>query len=116
MLSDEERKAIDNMKSLLLYSIEHEYFSPFQEQEIDDMNIVLNIIEKQSKEIEELKDDNKKKSIVIIEYQDLYEKLVDKIKAKIEEYEEILQSSIIKEDYKKEVEHIIRILKELKGE
>lgn len=36
-------------------------------------------------EIEELKEDNKKKSIVIIEYQDLYEKLVDKIKAEIEE-------------------------------
>ena len=55
MLSDEEKKAIDNMKSLLLYSKEHEYFSPFQEQEIDDMNIVLILIEKQSKEIEELK-------------------------------------------------------------
>ena len=41
-------------------------------------------IDEQSKEIEELKEDNKKKSIVIIEYQDLYEKLVDKIKAKIE--------------------------------
>ena len=56
MLSDEEKKAIDNMKSLLLYSKEHEYFSPFQEQEIDDMNIVLNLIEKQSKEIEDLKE------------------------------------------------------------
>ena len=55
-MSDEERKAIDNMKSLLLYSKEHEYFSPFQEQEIDDMNIVLNIVEKQSKEIEELQE------------------------------------------------------------
>ena len=40
----------------------------------------------------------------------------DKINLKIEEYEEILRSSIIKDDYKKEVEHIIRILKELKGE
>lgn len=39
-----------------------------------------------------------------------------KINSKIEEYEEILQSSIIKEDYKKEVEHIIRVLEELKGE
>lgn len=45
-------------------------------------------IEKQSKEIEELKEENKKKSIVIIEYQDLYEKLQDKIKAKIEEVEQ----------------------------
>ena len=29
------------MKSLLLYSKEHEYFSPFQEQEIDDEDIEL---------------------------------------------------------------------------
>lgn len=40
----------------------------------------------------------------------------DKINSKIAEYEDILQSSIIKEDYKKEVEHIIRVLKELRGE
>lgn len=47
---------------------------------------------------------------------DLYNNEKDKINEKIEEYEEILQSSIIKEDYKKEVEHIIRVLEELKGE
>lgn len=40
----------------------------------------------------------------------------DKINSKIAEYEEILRSSIIKDDYKKEVEHIIRVLKELRGE
>lgn len=40
----------------------------------------------------------------------------DKINSKIGEYEDILQSSIIKEDYKLEVEHIIRVLEELKGE
>lgn len=40
----------------------------------------------------------------------------DKINSKIEEYEEILDSPIIKDDYKREVEHIIRVLKELKGE
>lgn len=39
-----------------------------------------------------------------------------KLLEKIEEYEEILQSSIIKDDYKSEVEHIIRVLKELRGE
>ena len=86
MLSDEEWKAIDNMKSLLLYSKEHEYFSPFQEQEIDDMNIVLNIVEKQQKEIEELKDDSKEYQIGFA--QGCYEKDLDwqdKIKAKIEE-------------------------------
>lgn len=47
---------------------------------------------------------------------DLYNKEKDKINSKIEEYEEILQSSIIKEDYKLEVQHIIGVLKELRGE
>ena len=46
---------------------------------------IVDIVNEQSKEIEKLKEENKKKSIVIIEYQDLYEKLQDKIKAKIEE-------------------------------
>ena len=40
----------------------------------------------------------------------------DKINSKIEEYEEILDSPIIKEDYKLEVQHIIGVLKELKGD
>jgi len=103
MLSDEEKKAIDNMKSLLLYSKEHEYFSPFQEQEIDDMNIVLNLIEKQSKEIEELKEENKTLKNLqndtnrlyteMIERKNYFErelqKLEDKIKAKIEELDKM---------------------------
>ena len=46
---------------------------------------------------------------------DLYNNEKDKINSKIEEYEEILDSPIIKEDYKREVEHIIRVLKELGG-
>ena len=48
----------------------------------------------------------------------LLEKFIskDKIKEKIEEYEEIIESSIIKDDYKREVEHIIRVLKEVKGD
>ena len=93
MLSDEEMKALDNMKSLLLYSKEHEYFSPFQEQEIDDMNIVLNIIEKQSKEIEEL---NKALMTATLKIEGLKIEAVyndnyiskDKIKAKKEEVEQ----------------------------
>ena len=92
-MSDEEKKAIDNMKSLLLYSKEHEYFSPFQEQEIDDMNIVLNLIEKQSKEIEELK--YKVREHICIEAHEQVKQLYvskDKIKAKIKECREILYS------------------------
>jgi hypothetical protein len=85
MLSDEE-KAIEELKNK-----EADYFM------ISNLTgkTLVNLIEKQSKEIEELKEENKKKSIVIIEYQDLYEKLQDKIKAKIEEAEKI-----IKEDRK----------------
>ena len=49
------------------------------------------------KEIEELKEDNKKKSIVIIEYQDLYEKLEDKIKEKIEEFK-IIRNTILENE------------------
>ena len=124
MLSDEEKKAIELLKQPPDFSLS--YYK--RENAID---TILNLIEKQYKEIEELKnitksydsflgdekiviadkkffvngyfqenfvrkdkikaeieelkEDNKKKSIVIIEYQDLYEKLVDKIKAKIEE-------------------------------
>ena len=84
MLSDEEKKAIDNMKSLLLYSKEHEYFSPFQEQEIDDMNIVLTIVEKQSKEIEELKNADLT-TVYLNGVYDGEKKVKDKIKAVIEE-------------------------------
>lgn len=82
MLSDEEKEALRNFKS------EYETCDHYSSDliiELDDAEILLNLIDKQSKEIEGLKEDNKKKSIVIIEYQDLYEKLVDKIKAKIEE-------------------------------
>ena len=109
MLSDEEKEAIDNMKSLLLYSKEHEYFSPFQEQEIDDMNIVLTIVEKHSKEIEELKNADLT-TVYLNGVYDGEKKVKDKIKAKIEELDyndianferrckqEVLQSLLEKE-------------------
>ena len=72
-MSDEEKEALEILKAV---GIKCKGIC------IDD--VIINLIEKQQKEIEELKEDNKKKSIVIIEYQDLYEKLVDKIKAKID--------------------------------
>lgn len=49
----------------------------------------------------------------IADQRDLYKQKID---LKISEYEEILKSPIIKDDYKREVEHIIRVLEELKGE
>ena len=82
-MTDEEKKAIE---MLINYDNEDNLHKIHQS-----INVVLNLIEKQSKEIEGLKEDNKKKSIVIIEYQDLYEKLQDKIKAKIEEYKKQIE-------------------------
>ena len=57
-ISEQEKKAIHSMKRLLLYSKEHEYFSPFLEHEIDDMEILLNLLDKQQEEIEKLKFNN----------------------------------------------------------
>lgn len=91
MLSDEERKAIKEIRSFNQYNWELNNLKTkkFAKPYFNSLDTVLNLIEKQSKEIEGLKEDNKKKSIVIIEYQDLYEKLQDKIKAKIEELEKL---------------------------
>ena len=84
MLSDEEKEALERIDYIQDFIIENGQYNA----DVNDMEYfsrIVNLIEKQSKEIEGLKEDNKKKSIVIIEYQDLYEKLEDKIKAKIEE-------------------------------
>ena len=84
MLSDEEREALRNFKS------EYETCDHYSSDliiELDDAEIILKLIEKQSKEIEELK-----------KYEKYYEEMeevnkkfiaVDKIKAKIEEYEKL---------------------------
>ena len=90
MLSDEEKKAIESLIEIREFA----NLSSYKDTKISQLNaidVVLNLIKKQSKEIESLKEDNKKKSIVIIEYQDLYEKLQDKIKVKIEEQDETKQ-------------------------
>jgi len=77
MLSDEEKKAIEKIKKIL-------YMFP----ESEELKLLLNLTEKQSKEIEELKDKNKF-------YNTAYnlgktysnKKWEDKIKAKIEEWQ-----------------------------
>jgi len=84
MLSDEEREALRNFKS------EYETCDHYSSDliiELDDAEIILNLIEKQSKEIEELKDKCKE---LIFEKQELTSALLDstpndKIKAKIED-------------------------------
>ena len=87
-MTEEEDKAIKDCDSIFIClddAMSEESANDYRKS----YKILKNLIEKQSKEIEGLKEDNKKKSIVIIEYQDLYEKLQDKIKAKIEYYEKI---------------------------
>lgn len=108
MLSDEEKKAVEVIKGLAVY---YDDSSLLDKEEIEEneevnnsINIVINLIEKQSKEIEELKENNGYHLGFIdggiakkYEYQ-------DKIKAKIEEVKDgtydakiVLQSLLEKE-------------------
>ena len=114
MLSDEEKKAIETLKSLKdIKWYEHAFDNGtevLEEGEKQDIDIVLNLIKKQSKEIEELKVINQmqKYRIEVIDERELISK--DKIKAKIEELDyndvgnferrckqEVLQSLLEKE-------------------
>lgn len=84
MLSDEEKEALRNFKS------EYETCDHYSSDliiELDDAEIILNLIEKQSKEIEELNKSDESKEQSSMKYYNLYKELVDKIKAKIEELE-----------------------------
>lgn len=94
MLSDEEKKAIEELKKVrwnsLAVVVKNEDgkmdISYFTEKH---KKTLLNLIEKQSKEIEELKDESKEYQIGFA--QGCYEKDLDwkdKIKAKIEEYDD----------------------------
>ncbi len=76
MLSDEEKKAIDYLQ--LCYDI-----STITNESLSKLGIVLNLIEKQSKEIEELKE--------VKWYYEISRVPKDKIKAKIEEVDIQLQ-------------------------
>ena len=81
MLSDEEKKAIDYLQ--LCYDL-----STITNESLSKLGVVLNLIEKQSKEIEELKTINQmqKYRIEVIDERELISK--DKIKAKIEDLKE----------------------------
>ena len=80
-MMDKEEKAYDNLIMLKYFTMEKE-----DKQAID---TILNLIEKQSKEIEELKEDNKhqweERCKLTFELENSTSK--DKIKAKIEELE-----------------------------
>lgn len=83
MLSDKEKKAIELLEDHIIYGNKEGVL-------YRNLRIISRIIEKQSKEIEELKDKCKE---LIFEKQELTSALLDstpndKIKAKIEEYKE----------------------------
>lgn len=97
MLSDEEREALRNFKS------EYETCDHYSSDliiELDDAEILLNLIDKQSKEIEELNKSDASKEQSSMKYYNLYKELVDKIKAKIEPLLKQLDTKM-KEEYNK---------------
>ena len=93
MLSDEEKKAIEWLKKADWFSAR--LYSP----------TILNLIEKQQKEIEELNKSDESKEQSSMKYYNLYKELVDKIKAKIEELE--IEQESNREDLKIAIDNLI---------
>ena len=100
-MSDEEKKALERIDYIQDFIIENGQYNA----DVNDMEYfskVLNLIEKQSKEIEELKDESKEYQIGFA--QGCYEKDLDwedKIKAKMKEKEWSLENYDCTEaDYK----------------
>lgn len=89
MLSDEERKAIEWFREDLAEEKENcGKYNDYKKQVIKRNEKIFNLIEKQSKEIEELNKSDESKEQSSMNYYNLYRELVDKIKAKINELEE----------------------------
>ena len=91
MLSDEEKKAIEYLKQNDIVEIQYDNYGleSIHRVGIDEKQIILNLIEKQSKEIEELNKSDASKEQSSMNYYNLYRELVDKIKAKIEVLEKL---------------------------
>ena len=51
--TEEEKKAVENIKEILSFNLRN----PFLDDEADNIEILLNLLEKQQKEIKELKED-----------------------------------------------------------
>ena len=102
----EEKKAIDELKEEInkLVEVPEDKFNTFILYNIESAKTILNLIKKQSKEIEELNKSDESKEQSSMKYYNLYKELVDKIKAKIEEVKDgtfdakiVLQSLLEKE-------------------
>ena len=89
-MSDEEKKALERIDYIQDFIIENGQYNA----DVNDMEYfsrIKNLIEKQSKEIEELNKSDESKEQSSMKYYNLYKELVDKIKAKIEEVDIQLQ-------------------------
>ena len=99
-MTDEEKKAIERIDYIQDFIIENGQYNA----DVNDMEYfskVLNLIEKQSKEIEELKEKNENLLDALNNSIDIKKYWVnkDKIKAKIEEYEKELNKLLQKEEW-----------------
>lgn len=107
MLSDEEKKAIKVLN----------HFNPVDcgREDTQAIETILNLIEKQSKEIEELNKSDESKEQSSMKYYNLYKELVDKIKAKIEELENQKRQWIEDRDNKHKDSEIIYAIEVLQS-
>lgn len=110
MLSDEEKEAVEYFKDDINYledALNHPnflgHFITIRDKEFQMLKILVNLIEKQSKEIEELKNADLT-TVYLNGFYDGEKKIEDKIKAKIEEVKDgtfdakiVLQSLLEKE-------------------
>lgn len=121
-MSEEEKKAFSRLyMKATLYSADAEDY-PNSIVSKRDLVIIINLIEKQQKEIETYKllnanieKDNKRQSIAIIEYQDLLENSIskDKIREKIKEIErKSFENKINYSEYYYKTEILKELLKE----
>ena len=115
---DEEKKAIEFIKSELQdekVRVDYQMLTGlYGNLEIE---ILLNLIEKQSKEIEELKENNRKYIVQLTDEQ--YRKLVDVIRAEInKEWIEKINFKIEELDETKQYwnNEVIKILNDIKGD
>ena len=110
-MTDEEKKAIQYLKQNNIVEIQYDNYGleSIHRVGIDEKQTILNLIEKQSKEIEELKEQCKEVVCIpegtcfMLEPKDVDKKWEDKIKAILEQYKytEIGDSEKIIEFYKK---------------
>ena len=127
-MSEEEKKAIENLKDFFNEAIKYKscIIIPYNTKSFD---TILNLIEKQQKEIEELKEENKQYKI----QEDLTFKCLektkymsnyiskDKIREKIENLENYIQENSDEQGYwgsehQEDIYAKIEILEELLGE